>query len=130
MFSSALAYTSRPYSEAMTMRPYVTYAPYAKSSKEKNGDIITFKHSEEGNLLFETHENAESGEKSDDDSIIPPLLSEEEMYAVDSGDESDDEPMSTEMLEDIRDGSQYHPNVNMREALYKIWDHIKQIQLE
>ena len=32
-FSSALSYTSRPYSEAMTMRPAVTYTPYATSSK-------------------------------------------------------------------------------------------------
>ena len=41
-FSSALSYTSRPYSEAMTMRPAVTYTPYAKSSKEQNGNVITF----------------------------------------------------------------------------------------
>ena len=34
-FSSALAYTSRPYSEAMTMCPAVTYTPYATSSKEQ-----------------------------------------------------------------------------------------------
>ena len=32
-----------------------------------------------------------------------------------SGNESDDEPISTEMLEDIRGGSQYHPNLNRRE---------------
>ena len=35
-FSSALAYTSRPYSEAMAMRPAVTYTPYVTSPKEKN----------------------------------------------------------------------------------------------
>ena len=34
--SSALSYTSRPYSEAMAMHPAVTYNPYATSSK-KNG---------------------------------------------------------------------------------------------
>ena len=34
-FSSALSYTSRPYSEAMAMRPYVTYTPCATSSREK-----------------------------------------------------------------------------------------------
>ena len=45
---------------------------------------------------------------------------------LDSGDESDDEPMSTEMLEDIRDGSQYHPGLNRRDAHYKIQDCIKQ----
>ena len=32
-FSSALPYTSRPYAEAMAMRPTVTYTPYATSSK-------------------------------------------------------------------------------------------------
>ena len=45
------------------------------------------------------------------------------MYYVD---ESDDEPMSTKMLEDISDGSQYHPNVNRIESRYKIRDRIKQ----
>ena len=34
------------------------------------------------------------------------------------------------MLEDIRDGSQTHPNVNRREARYKICDRIRQRQLE
>ena len=41
-FSSALSYTSRPYAEAMAMRPTVTYTPYATSSKEQTGDVITF----------------------------------------------------------------------------------------
>ena len=31
------------------------------------------------------------------------------MDAMDSGDESDDEPIPTDMLEDICDGSQSHP---------------------
>ena len=35
IFSSALSYTSRPYAEAMVMRPAVTYTPYATSSKEQ-----------------------------------------------------------------------------------------------
>ena len=30
------------------------------------------------------------------------------------------------MLEDIRDGSQTHPNVNKREARYKIRDRVRQ----
>ena len=34
------------------------------------------------------------------------------------------------MLEDIRDGSQYHLNFNRIEARYKIRDRIKQIHLE
>ena len=33
-FSSALVYTSQPYSEAMAMCPSVTYTPYATSLKE------------------------------------------------------------------------------------------------
>ena len=65
-------------------------------------------------MLSETRDNAESGDKSGDDSIIPTLLSEEEMDAMDSSDGSDDEPMSTELLEDIHDGIKYHPNVNRK----------------
>ena len=52
------------------------------------------------------------------------------MYAMDSGNKSDDEHMPTEMLEDIRDRSQSHPNVNNIEARYKIHDHINQRQPE
>ena len=49
---------------------------------------------------------------------------------MDSGDGSDDEPMSTDMLEDICDGSQYHPNAYRREARYKIRDRIIKRQSE
>ena len=48
--SSALSYTSRPYAEAMVMRPTVMYTPYATSSKEQTGDVITFTQFEEGDL--------------------------------------------------------------------------------
>ena len=68
--SSALSYTSRPYSEAMVMRPAVTYAPYAASSKEKTGDVITFAQLEERNLLTETRNDTESGDESDSESIM------------------------------------------------------------
>ena len=78
----------------------------------ENCNIITFTHFEERNLLSENCGNAESGDESDDDSIVPPLLSKEKMDVMDSVDESDDEPMSTEMLEDIRDDSQSHLNLN------------------
>ena len=61
---------------------------------------------------------------------MPPIISKEEMYLMDSGDESDGEPMSTEMLEDIHDGIQSRPGVNRREACYKIRDHIKKGQTE
>ena len=49
---------------------------------------------------------------------------------MDSGDESDDEPMSTEMLKDICEGSQSRPDVNRIYVHYKIRDFINQIQLE
>ena len=46
-FYGALSYTSRPYSQAMAMRPAVTYNPYATSSKEQTGDVIMFTEFEE-----------------------------------------------------------------------------------
>ena len=49
-----------------------------------------------------------------DDSIMPTLLNKEEIYAMDSGNESDNDIISTKMLEDIRDGSHSHPNVDRR----------------
>ena len=116
------------------MSPDVPYTLCATSSMGKTGDIITFMQFEERNLVSETREDVESGDESGnesyDNSIMPPLLSEEESNALDSGDESDDEPISTEMLEDIIDRSQSHPDINRRDAHYKMRDHIKQIQLE
>ena len=61
-FSSALAYMSRSYSEAMVMRPVVTYIPYGTSSREKTGNIITFAQFEEGNTLTKTCNDAESSD--------------------------------------------------------------------
>ena len=49
---------------------------------------------------------------------------------MDSGNESYHDLISTEMLENIHDGSQSHPNINQREAHYKIRDPIRQIQSE
>ena len=49
---------------------------------------------------------------------------------MDYGDESYHNLISTEMLENIRDGSQSHPNVNKIEARYKIRDRIRQRQSE
>ena len=126
-FSSALAYMSRPYSEAMMMHPAVTYNPYVTSSKEQTGNIITFTQFEEGNILTENRNDAESGDKSDNESI---MMSEQDMDAINSGDESDHDLISTEMLEVIRDGSQAHTNVNRRETYYKIRDRIRQTQSE
>ena len=51
IFSSMLAYKSQPYAEDMAMRPAVSCIPYATSSREKTGNIITFTNFEEGNLL-------------------------------------------------------------------------------
>ena len=61
---------------------------------------------------------------------MPPLLSKEEMDAIDSGYKSDDDPIYTEMLEDICDRSQSHPNVNWIEAGYNISNPVKKIQPE
>ena len=49
---------------------------------------------------------------------------------MDSVDESDYDPMSTEMSEDICDEIQSRPNVNRRELRYKLRDCIKHIQSE
>ena len=75
-FSSSLSYTSRPYAEAMAMLPAVTYTPYATSSKEKTGDVITFTQFEEGGLLSETRNDTDSGDESDSESIT---MSEKDM---------------------------------------------------
>ena len=69
-FSSVLSYTSRPYAEAMAMRPTVTYTQYATSSKEQTGDVITFTQFEEGDLLTETRNDTEIGDKSNSKSIM------------------------------------------------------------
>ena len=50
-FSSALEYTSCPYSESLTMQPVVSYIPNATSYYEQTGNIINFAQFEEGNLV-------------------------------------------------------------------------------
>ena len=60
-----LSYTSRPYLEAMGMRPEVTYTPYATSSKEQTGGVIMFTQFEKGNILTETCNDTESSDESD-----------------------------------------------------------------
>ena len=112
------------------MRPPVTYTPCATSSRGGDGNIITFAQFEEGGVLTKTCNDAESGDKSDDGSIMPPLLRKEEIDAMDYGDDSDHDIISTYMFKNICDGSQSHPNVNRREARYKICDCIGKIQLE
>ena len=96
----------------MAMRPEVTYTPHATSSREQTGDVITFAHFEEGTILTETCHDAESGEKSDSKSI---MMNEQDMENIDSNENSDHDLISMDILEDICDGSQTHPNVNERE---------------
>ena len=125
-FSSVLEYMSQPYTEAMVMHPYVSYTTYTTSSKEQTNDIITFTQFQGGNLLSKTQDDGESGDKSDDNSIIAPRISKETMDAMDSGNESEYETMSTEMLEHIRGGSKSHPSINRRDTRYEIYERIKQ----
>ena len=106
------------------------YIPYATSSKEQTGDIITFTQLEEGDLLSESRNSTESGDKSDDYLTLPPLISEAKIDEMSSSDESDAEPMSPDMLGDICDGSQSGPRTNRKEARYKIRDCIKQRRAE
>ena len=57
-------------------------------------------------------------------------MSKQDTDAMNFGDESDNELISTEMLEDVCDGCQTHPNVNRREPRYVIRDRIRQRQSE
>ena len=50
IFSIVLSFTSRTYSEAMAMRPDVTYIPCATTSMERTGNIITLTQFQEGNI--------------------------------------------------------------------------------
>ena len=47
------------------------------------------------------------------------MMSKQDMKNINSGDESDHDLISMEMLEGIRDGSQTHPNIKRREARHK-----------
>ena len=93
----------------------MTYTPCDTSSREQTGNIITFAQFEEGTILTKTRNDAEIGDESDNESI---MMIEQDMDSINSGDESDHDLISTNFLEDIRDGSQTHPNVNRREARY------------
>ena len=54
------------------------------------------------------------------------MINKQDMENIDCNEQSDHYLISAEMLEDICDGSQTHPNVNKREASYKIRDHVRQ----
>ena len=92
----------------MAMHPEVTYTPYATSSKEQTGNVITFAQFEEGNLLSETRNNTESGDESDSESI---MTSKKYMENLNKTEKFDDNLISTETLHDIRDGNQTHPKI-------------------
>ena len=77
--------------------------PYASFQKEKTGDIINLEQFEEGYLLSEYHNGTERDDKPDNDST--PLISEAKMDEFSSSYKFDSEPMSTDMLEYIRDRS-------------------------
>ena len=55
----------------------MSYTPYATYLMEQTFNIITFPQFQEGYLLSESRDNMESGDDSDDDSTVPPLISEE-----------------------------------------------------
>ena len=57
-FSSALEYTSRLYSETLSMKPSVLYISYTTLSHERSFNIINFAQFEEGNLV-ENERNSE-----------------------------------------------------------------------
>ena len=105
----------------------VTYTPCDTSSRGKTGDVIMFAQFEQGNILTETRNDAESGDESDNESI---MMGEQDMEDINYGYESDCDRISTEIFDDIHVGSQTHPNINIREAQYKIRDSIRQRQSE
>ena len=57
-------------------------------------------------------------------------MNEQDMDNLDSNEQSNHDLISTDMLEDIRDRSKTHPNVNKREARYKIRDRISRKKLQ
>ena len=54
------------------------------------------------------------------------MMNKQDMENLDSNEKSDHNVISTEMLEDIRDGIQTYPTVNKREGRYEIRDRIRQ----
>ena len=100
------------------MRPAVSYILHDTSYHEKTGNIITFAQFEE-DYLVENKRNTE-----EDESILSSI---DELFA---DNDSDDGYISMNALEDIQDRSQIHPDINVRYALLKIRDHIKQTEIE
>ena len=109
------------------MHPAVTYTPYATSSKEQTDNVITSAQFEEGNLITENRNDTESGDESDNESI---MMNKQDMENIDEKEKFDDDYISTETLHVIRDRNQTHPNVDKREARHKIRDRIWQRKSE
>ena len=82
-----------------------------------------FAQFEEGDLLTETRKDTECGDEFDSESI---MMSEQDIENLDKKENFDDDRISTEMLHDIRDGNQTHPNIDKKKARLKIRDRIKQ----
>ena len=122
-FFSALSYTSRPYLEAMAMRPEVTYTPYVTSSKEQTGDVITFTKFDEEIILTETRNDAESGDKFDKELI---MMSEQDKENFHDKEIFDDDHISRKTLHEICERNDTNLNIDKREARLKIRDHNKQ----
>ena len=76
----------------MVMRPAVTYTPYATSSKEQTGNVITFAQFEDGDLITETRNDTESDDESESESIT---MSEKDMENIDEKEKFDDDLIST-----------------------------------
>ena len=117
-FSSALAYTPRPYSEALAIWPAVSYFPYATLSHGQTGNIISFAQFEEGKSVENEHGVAEY------ESV---LASIDYSYIYD---DCDDGYISTNSLEGIWGGKHLHPYINAIYARLKIHDCIKQLKIE
>ena len=64
--------------------------------ERKTGDVITFSQVEEGDILTNTRNDKESGEESDNKSI---MMIKQDMEILGSSDESDHDLISTEMLQ-------------------------------
>ena len=73
------------------------YIPYAASSHDKTGDIITFAQYEEGNLL-------ENKRNSEENKLILASIDESS-----TGEDSDGGSISMNVIEAIRDESQINP---------------------
>ena len=53
------------------------------------------------------------------------MMNEQDVENLDSNEKCNHDHISTEMLEDIRDGSKTHPTVNKRKARYEIRDRVR-----